>query len=108
MQQREGLVSCPNCDGALALLVEPGALEFFCQNDHTFDVDTLISCEAARARALLAQTLAFWTAQHASLVREAEAAPAGAPPAFVASCERRTRVADERIRTLQRALEKCG
>jgi hypothetical protein len=108
MEQREGLVACPTCGGALALLVEPGALEFYCQNDHAFDVDTLISCEAARARALLAETLSFWTAHQASLVRDAEAAPADAPPALVASYERQTRVADERIRTLQRALEKCG
>src|SRR5262245_5677840 len=107
MEHRGGFLKCPKCAEALALIIEPEVLEFYCPNDHTFDLESLILSEASTARQLLREATVFWLAQEEELLREAEFTRMNAP-ALLASFESRARVAAERVRTLQRAMEKCG
>lgn len=101
-------MACPKCGDNLVLLVEPGALEFYCPNNHSYDVEALISTEVAAARRLLAQMMIFWMDHQDTLLREAEAVAKDASPAALRSYQRRALLASERIRTLQGALDKCG
>ena len=106
--QNSELLACPRCGGTLALLVEPGVLEFYCQNDHTFDIEGLVFVETTRARRLLQETLAFWVDRQESLLRTADTLRREGQPDVSVMYEKQLLVGAERIRTLRVALEKCG
>ena len=99
---------CPQCGQSLVLLIEPGALEFFCVHDHSVDVGKLLSSQAAAAREALRAALRFWELRQAELSELSEEGNAILHPREAAICERRLITVRERVNTLRRTLAKKG
>jgi len=89
----------------LVLLIEPGALEFYCHEGHALGIERFIPDQARGARAVLREELAVGEQRRSELLRiSQEADKVGLTGPF----SRRLGVMDERLEYLKRTLTKLG
>ena len=100
---------CPECRGALSLMVEPGALQFYCPDDHhVYDVEDILAKEADRARRALQEALARWKARLQEIAGKAADARLSHQARLTEMYERRSIAASERVSIIQRSLSRLA